>query len=329
MIAVVTGSNGFIGSHLVEELLKEDFNVRCIDIHDCARYLPDHSRIRYYRIDCADIHALSRSNVLKNADYVFHLAGSTKNIKLEAFRQSNVLPTENILQVIVNRNIHLNRFIYISTQAAAGPAESLNQPISEEIMPNPVGYYAQSKLEGEHVVRKYMDRVASTVLRPASVYGPRDVDFFKIFQQIDHHICLYPANRDKTISLIYVTDLVRGMVQVAQSPRTKNQTYFLCADDPICWKEIYVSIAQIEKKMVISFTIPQSVVELFGKIGDLYGKITGHYSLVNSQKILLSKPNYWICSSEKAKKDFGFRATVPLSEGLESTYRWYIENKWL
>jgi len=329
MIAVVTGSNGFIGSHLVEELLRQGFFVRCIDIHDCARYLPDSPRITYYCINCADIEAISKTDILEDADYVFHLAGSTKNVKLEAFRKGNVLPTENILQVIVNRNIHLKRFIYISTQAAAGPAESLSQPVSEKMTPHPVGYYAQSKLEGEYAVQRYTNQVPFTILRPASVYGPRDVDFFNIFKQINNHLCLYPGNRDKYISLIYVADFVRGMIQAAQSPRTKNQTYFLCADDSVCWREIYTSIALVEKKRATAFNIPQSVVEFFGKLGDFYGRMTGQFSIVNSQKILLSKPSYWICSAEKAKKDFGFQATVTLSEGLEVTYRWYVENKWL
>lgn len=329
MIAVITGSNGFIGSHLVEALLRQDFSVRCIDIQDHCRFLPADSRIEYHCIDCRNIDAIIKSNVLENADYVFHLAGSTKDIRLEAFRQSNVLPTENILQVLVKKNIPVRRFIYASTQAVGGPAESLDCPVSELMTPRPVGYYARSKLEGEAVVRKYMDRILSTILRPASVYGPRDVDFFNIFKQLNSHLCLYPANRDKYVSLLYVTDLIQGMIRAAQSPDAKNQTYFLCSDKPVCWEEIYTSAVRVVNKKVITFSIPRTVVECFGKIGDLYGKFTGHYSLINSQKILLSGPRYWVCSADLAKKDFGFRAAVSLLEGLKATYRWYVENKWL
>ena len=122
MIAVVTGSNGFIGSHLVEELLRQDFSVRCVDLQDAARYVDEHPNITYCKIDCADIDALSQSNVLIDADYVFHLAGSTKDIKLDSFRRSNVLPTENILMILVEKKIPVKRFVYASTQAAGGPA---------------------------------------------------------------------------------------------------------------------------------------------------------------------------------------------------------------
>ncbi|MBN2028911.1 NAD-dependent epimerase/dehydratase family protein [bacterium] len=329
MIAVVTGSNGFIGSHLVEELLRQNFSVRCIDLQDSVRYVLHHPRMAYYQIDCADVDALLKTDVLENADYVFHLAGSTKDIHLDSFRRSNVLPTENILQVLVQKNIPIRRFVYASTQAVGGPAESLDHPVSESMTPSPVGYYAQSKLEGEEVVRRYRDRIPATILRPASVYGPRDVDFFNIFKQLKSRLCLYPANRDKYVSLLYVADLIKGMIQAAQSSHAKNQTYFLSSDDPVCWKEIYTSAVQIVNKKGITFSIPQAAVECFGKMGDLYGKITGHYSLVNSQKVLLSRPRYWVCTVEKAKKEFGFQPSVGLIEGLEMTYQWYVENQWL
>ena len=85
----------------------------------------------------------------------------------------------------------------------------------------------------------------------------------------------------------------------------------------------------MEDKRVIELSIPQSIVNWICKAGDLYTKLSGRYTIVNSRKAALSQPRYWICAAQRAKKDFGFKTDVSLLEGLKITYRWYRENGWL
>lgn len=323
MIAVVTGSNGFIGSHLVEALLEQGFYIRCLHFTNHGSTSKNRSRIEHYTIDYTDPHAIMETRALEDAEYVFHLAGVTKCLTMEEFRSGNVLPTKNLLQVLVKGKNQLKRIVYISSQAAAGPANTFDNPITEANIPEPIESYGQSKLEAERIVQAYADKIPFTIIRPCAVYGPRDVDFLNVVRLIDNHLSIYPGYRDKYISIIYVTDLVNGILRAAQSSATVGKTYFLCADEPISWCSIHNTFANIANKYVIELSIPQFIVDLVCKAGDAYSRITGKYSLMNSQKIALSKPNYWICSSEQAKQDFGFVTRVSLKQGMEMVYRWY------
>jgi nucleoside-diphosphate-sugar epimerase len=328
MLAIVTGSNGFVGSHLVRLLLEQGFTVRSLDlVHDDSA--PHHPRLERYSLDCADSQALRESGALQGltgADYVFHLAGVTKRATLEQFRAGNVLPTVNLLQAL---GAHPpRRFIYVSSQAAAGPARELGQPKTETCAPAPAEAYGQSKLEAECVVRAYADCIASTIIRPCAVYGPRDVDFLQVFRQVRRGLGLHPG-LDKYVSLIFVGDLVRGMLQAAQSPRAAGQTYFLSSDERLRWRDVYRAVAQALGRRLLELNVPQWAVDLAGRAGDVYARWSGRCGLANSQKVALSRAPYWLCSAQRARQDFGFAARVSLEQGLQATYRWYVEQGWL
>ncbi len=325
MLAVVTGSNGFVGSRLVRALLEQGFTVRGLDLAH-GDSLPRHPRLERYAVDCADARALLQAPFLQGVDYVFHLAGVTKRATLQEFRAGNVLPTANLLQAL--SAAPPRRFVYVSSQAAAGPAEVLERPRTETCAPEPVEAYGQSKLEAECVVRAYSDRIASTIIRPCSVYGPRDVDFLQVFRQIRRRLGLHPS-LDKYVSLIFVDDLVDGMLQAAQSPQAVGQTYFISSDELLRWRDIYRAAAQAAGQSVLELNVPQWVVELAGRAGDVYARWSGRYSLLNSQKIALSRAPYWLCSAQQARRDFGFAARVSLLDGLRTTWRWYVEHGWL
>jgi len=329
MIAVVTGANGFIGSHLVEELLTQGFRVRCLDNRKSVHSFIEDARVEYYTMDCSQLDVLSDAPILENVDYVFHLAGGTKHTNLEEFRRSNVLPTKNLLQCLKKKRIQLKRFLYMSSQAAAGPAHSFDQPITETRIPKPSGDYGKSKFEAEHIVQDFSTVIPYTILRPSSVFGPRDVDFLNIFRQVKIHLSVFPGYSNNYISIIYVTDLVKGILQAVRSPVAVGKIYFLSNDDPVRWKDIHRMIANVQDKRVIEFHLSQKLVSAMGRFGDIYSKLTRKYSIINSQKIALSKPKYWICSSERAKQDFGFSTRVSLLDGLRMTHHWYRENGWL
>ena len=124
-------------------------------------------------------------------------------------------------------------------------------------------------------------------------------------------------------------DLVKGILQAAKAPKSLGETYFLAANAPITWKTLYNEIAQVMGKTRVEMNIPQFLVDAAGRLGDYYSNKTGRFTLMNSQKIALSKPDYWICSAEKASLGFGFATEFSLFEGLTETYRWYKEQGWL
>ncbi|MCP4427114.1 MAG: NAD-dependent epimerase/dehydratase family protein [Chloroflexi bacterium] len=329
MIAIITGATGFIGRNLVELLLAEGFHVRCLDINDRQDALPSSPKVTFHRVDCADLPALQDLPVWEDAQYLFHLAGVTQRISLAGFRAGNVTPTQNLLHTIKVKQSPLKRFLFVSSQAAAGPASSLERPFTEMDKPQPIEAYGISKLEGEKAVNEFGGSIPITIIRPSAVYGPGDRDFLNVFRSLSRRLGIYPGCRDNYLSVIYVKDLVKGIVQAAKTPESSGETYFLAANTPITWQTLYNGIAKVMAKTMIEINIPQFLVDAGGRVGDYYSKRTGWFTLLNSQKIALSKPDYWICSAEKASQDYGFAAETSLMAGLTETYYWYKEKGWL
>jgi nucleoside-diphosphate-sugar epimerase len=281
-------------------------------------------------VDYDDPRTLDRSGVLDDADYLFHLAGVTKGVSQREFDAGNVLPTTRLMDALsAKRGGQLQRFLLVSSQAAAGPAPSLDAPRDESQLAEPIEEYGRSKLEAERVVTSHGDRIPFTILRPSAVYGPRDRDFLAIFKQARQGFGLYPASRDRYLSVIHVHDVVRGIISAARSNESIGRTYFLTADPAVAWRDVYAAVAEAIGRPISEINIPQPLVDAAGLLGDVHAWLTGTPTLVTRQKIALSKADYWVCSGARAEQEIGFRARVGLRDGMRETYRWYVENGWV
>src|SRR6516162_3744413 len=134
--ALVTGANGFIGSHLVRHLIERNYEVSCLvrqtsDLRSLAG-LP-------LRIHIGDVRQPETlSGPLSGADYVFHLAADLMALTREAFLAANTDGTRHMLDVTVSvKSPSFQRFLYVSSQAAAGPADS-TKPLTEAAPRRPV-----------------------------------------------------------------------------------------------------------------------------------------------------------------------------------------------
>lgn len=332
MKCVITGSNGFIGTMLQAKLLEMGAEVRCLVRSESGARKPakeSTNSITQYAINYADPESLIHSGALNDAEYLFHVAGVTKHLNLDGFRRGNVVPTKHLVQALTSLQTPLKRFVLISSQAAAGPAKSATIPVLEANDPAPIEDYGLSKLEAENVLRGQALPFSYTTIRPAAVYGPKDVDFLALFKQLKNGLGIYPGNRNSFVSTIYVTDLVDGIINAAMHENTKNQTYFLTKDIAVTWHQIYSLIADLWGSTLREINLPFGIISIAGSLGDIYSKITGKITVLNSKKIDLAKPAYWVCSSEKAQKDFGFDPQTTLSGGLRKTFNWYKEAGWL
>ena len=170
----------------------------------------------------------------------------------------------------------------------------------------------------------------ATEFRPQSCgRRPRDRDFLTIFKQARRGVGLYPASRDRYLSVIHVRDVVRGIIAAATSAESVGRTYFLTAEPAVSWRDVYAAVAEAVGKPISEINIPQPLVDAAGVLGDVHAWLTGSAGLVTRQKIALSKADYWVCSGARAAREFGFRAGIGLREGMRGTYRWYSENGWL
>ena len=307
MIAAITGANGFIGQHLVRRFGEAGWETRPV--------------LR------RDLESGAAERLFVDADVVVHAAGLTRAPTHTQLRASNIGLTRQVIEAA--RRGRARRLLFISSQAAAGPASSRDRPTTEETPPAPHEAYGQSKLEAERLVEAATD-LDPVIIRPAAVYGPGDRDFLTMFRLARFGIALHPGNRDQWISIIHVDDLAASIVDAARNPQSIGRKYFLANDEPVQWRHLFREAAGCAHRgLAIDMEIPNLFVRFAAELGDVAARVTGQAGLLTTEKVALSQPRFWICSSMRAKREIGFTPRVELNRGLCETYNWYVTNRWL
>ncbi|HJQ20951.1 MAG TPA: NAD-dependent epimerase/dehydratase family protein [Gemmatimonadaceae bacterium] len=325
MIAVVTGASGFIGRHLVRRLLAEGHIVRCLVRADSGGVPPGATR---HHVDYESAASLLNCDALDEAAVVFHLAGATRAAGAEDYTRANVTPTRHLLSALASRRLR-PRLVYVSSQAAAGPAVARDLPVREDDPPRPIDAYGRSKLEAERVVETFGDVVPFTIVRPSAVLGPGDRDFFELFRWAMRGLVIYPGTRHHWLSLLAVQDAVEGIQVAARTERAVLRQYFLASDSPVQWQEVGKEVAAAAGRPVRHLNLPSVLVDVAAWGGDILSRFTGRALLANRAKATLARAPFWVCSNERARLELGFRPRHSLPQMIRETYLWYSQNGWL
>lgn len=320
MKALVTGGTGFIGSHLVESLIRKNYEVYCIVRNPSKLRFLEGLKVKIIQADLSNKETLRE--IKWEYDLVFNLSGITKTANYEEFFKANYMGTKNLIEAIIEAGYVPKRFVHVSSLAATGPCRD-NKPVNEDTEPNPVSEYGKSKLMGERAVIFYKDRLPITIIRPPAVYGPRDSDFLTFFKMIKTGFVFYLT--EGVYSTIYVDDLIEGMLLASENEKAIGEIFFLSEPEPYSTQQIIAAISEAIGKNPLKLKIPKSIGEFFMKVFQKFDK----NSIINSDKLKELTEPCWVCSSDKAEQMLGFKAKTNLKEGMEWTANWYRQNKWL
>jgi dihydroflavonol-4-reductase len=324
--ALVTGANGFVGSHLVEGLLHKGCQVRCLVRKTSNLKWLSGLEVEYVYGEITDKYSLA--NAVKDVDYIFHCAGLTTAKSKDEYFKVNAEGTTNLIEACLEGNSQLKRFVYVSSQAAVGPGDD-NQPLNEETSCRPITDYGESKLEGERIVLEHASELPITIIRPPAVYGPRDPDMLGFFKVVNKGFRVSFGFGESYLSLVYVGDLVDGIIHAAENPVSVNQTYFIADERIYSWKEAFRIISEVLNRKTIPLKIPKSLVIFLAFLSESFSKLLGKAAVFNTQKAKEITQRYWGLDISKAKAELGFASQYDLQKGTEDTIKWYKTMGWL
>ena len=323
---LVTGGTGLVGSHLVELLLQKGYSVTCL-VRDAKqlRWL-NGLNVKVLQGDCLDPGPLDAA--VQGASYVFHVAGLTKARRARDYYLVNHLGTRNILQACDRFDRGIQKFILISSLAAAGPSPN-GTAVTAADPANPVSDYGKSKKKAEEEALQYRNRFPVVILRPSAVYGPRDRDMYELFRWAARGLTIEISGGERFINPCYVKDLALATVQAAEQETESGSIFFVAEKQRYSWSSFRQTLLATGGVAALNIKIPYSAAYLIGVASELGGLFSGKPALTNRQKVLEASQRYWVCDTSETEKQLGFRSVYPLHQGLEITWKWYRDNNWL
>lgn len=305
---LVIGGAGFIGSHVVDQLL--DHDVKEVVVYDnfCRGSLDNlelalkDPRVRVHEAGGDILQSDILASAMKGCDYVVHLAAlwllQCHEFPRAAF-DVNVRGTFNVLEAC--RDAGIKRLVYSSSASVYGDA--LFTPMTEDHPFNNRTFYGATKIAGEAMCRAFFERykVPYVGLRYMNVYGPRQdykgayiAVIMKILDRIDQGLppVVY-GDGSQSYDFIYVGDVARANICALQSEA-------------------------VDKLYNVGSGVPTSIKQ----ICEMLVELTGANCRIQYEPAAQSFVTNRLGSTENAEHDLGFQASIPLTEGLDALIRW-------
>lgn len=320
MRALVTGSSGFIGSHLTQDLLKKGCQVFCLLREESDLKWTKDLNVTFVKGDYSNKDSLKKC--VRGMDYVFHLAAVLNARDWNSYYNANVRATQNLVEACVEANQGIRKFVFVSSIAASGP---LYEKIfrDENCACSPSSLYGKSKLYAERVVNEFRTKIPVTIARPPIVIGPRQQELFILMQLLKKRIFPVIGKKDQQMSICFINDLVRALILMAEREQACSQTYYIADPKPYSWREMLKITAKKMGVYPYVVKIPYPALLSIAQFSEIYANITRTEPLITTRYICSTRNHYHLYSGQKIHDELGFRYQTEFSQGIEDVVNWY------
>jgi UDP-glucose 4-epimerase len=279
MKILITGANGFIGSHLCQELSN-----RGIIFRATARSSNTNNYADFVSCDLETTESLNQ--LIDGCDMVVHLAGRahvTSDDSQEKYQVANEFVTQRLANAAAQNGIA--RFVYISSIKVNGESSGPGLPIRQSDTPNPLDNYGRSKLAAEQALQEICraNNMDYVIIRPTLVYGKGvKANFSALISAVKRGLPLPIATVKNARSMIGINNLIDLIVATCANPHAANQTFLASDGNDISTPALVRLIAQSLNRPSRIFPFPVFVLRLLAVVvgkSSFIDKLTGSLSV--------------------------------------------------
>ena len=315
---LVTGATGFVGSHIAQAFVEAGHEVRCgVRTSSNLRWVSNLA-VERVPLDLTGSEDLPRT--LENIDVIVHAAGITRARRTSDYYSVNAEGTRRLAAAAAKAGVR--RFVLISSLAARGPDTR-----TEDGQDRPASAYGRSKLRAEEYLRVFSGRMEIVALRLAAVYGPRDIDLLPLFRMAARGLLVIPSGPGR-LQPVYASDVGRAAVAAIRKPGDFGP-YPVAETSRYTWQEVSSGLSRALGRPVRAISLSASIFKLAGRAAERAAKLLGAVPTFDKRRAQDLAVHTWTCDPSLTEEALGWQANVDLSEGLESTARWYRQAGWL
>lgn len=316
---LVTGAGGFTGGSLARELAR-----RGMDVRGLIRSGSDASPLIEAGVEVVEGDIRDRDKVVQAAqgvDVIYHIAAvfRTAGHTNSYYHEVNVGGVENVIAAA--RQHGVKRVVHCSTIGVHGDVKE--KPCRETSPFNPGDVYQQTKLDGERVAQKaFQNDIPGVVFRPAAIYGPGDMRLLKMFRVIYKRRFRMIGDGETLYHMVYIDDLVDGIILCGEHPNAEGQTYILAGPDSIPIKQLAQLISDAVGVPLRRGRIPVWPVMAAAAVCEAVCRPFGFEPPLHRRRVAFFTKNRAF-SSEKAMAEIGYDPKTDSAEGIRRTAEWY------
>jgi nucleoside-diphosphate-sugar epimerase len=323
---LVTGANGYTGSHLCRFLAERDVPTRGLYYRPDGEPSFSHPNLEFVPGDLRDRDGLRRA--LEGIDVVYNIAALYRptNVPNHAYYDVNVNGIRNIVEVAAEMKV--KRFVQCSTIGVHGHVH--NPPANENAPLKPDDYYQYTKLEGEKIslARGRDLGLQVSVIRPAAIYGALEQRFLKIPRHLQRGRFIMFGNGAVLYHFIHISDLCQAFVLAATRAEAVGEVFIIADDHAITLNQIIAIMCDELGVAPPRMRLPYFALWLPSAICEFACKPFGLSPPLHRRRA------HWFRSTRsfditKARTKLGFEPKVSVEDGLRDMVRSYVEAGWL
>jgi len=323
MTTLITGATGFIGSHLVEELVKRGEAVRAL-----VRKTSDTSRLKALGVELAYGDITDKDSVsaaLQGCQRLYQVAAIYEwwIPDRRRFFQVNVDGTKNVLAAALDAGV--SKVVYTSTDESIGEAKGERKTETTPHRGYHLSDYAKSKYLAEQEAMKFCQIGLPLVcVNPAAVYGPGDFKGQTVGAAIlDFLNGKLPGQFGSYINFVYIDDVVQGHILAMEKGKV-GERYILAGDEDTLIKDFVNLLAEVSGLTKIPRELPAWLVRVMAFALETLSALTRKPPML-ARDVVRFRLFGMRADNTKARTELGMTFT-PLREGLARTIQWYRDN---